>query len=167
MNLSSYVTGEIMRLWNNLTFMKGIRENVSGAFIFARKLCDIVCLESNRSTLESTCRHGEQRKVFLNFSLAESFFFNTKKTFCTHSSSLELITPELFDVKLLQVASHELRCWYLKLCNRTLWTDRPREDGTFFLVNYSYQCWPDGLLGTYTLFIIYFIRISRLKFAKF
>ena len=47
----------------------GIRENVSGAiffffFFFTRKLCDIVCLESSRSTLESTCRDGEQRKVF-------------------------------------------------------------------------------------------------------
>ena len=35
-----------------------------GAFIFARKLCDIGCLESSLSTLESTCRDGEQRKVF-------------------------------------------------------------------------------------------------------
>ena len=42
----------------------GIRENVSGAFIFARRLCDIGCLESSRSTLESTCRDGEQRTVF-------------------------------------------------------------------------------------------------------
>ena len=30
----------------------GIRENASGAFIFARKLCDIVFFESSRSTLE-------------------------------------------------------------------------------------------------------------------
>ena len=33
----------------------GIRENVSGAFIFVRKLCDIVFFESSWSTLESTC----------------------------------------------------------------------------------------------------------------
>ena len=58
---------------------------LSGAFIFVRKLCDIGCLESSRSTLESTCRDGEQRKSFLNF------FSNAKKTFCTHSSSLEPI----------------------------------------------------------------------------
>ena len=34
---------------------------------FARKSCEIVCLESSRSALESTCRDGEQRKVFLIF----------------------------------------------------------------------------------------------------
>ena len=48
--------------------------------------------------------------------------------------------------------------------------NRPREDGKlfFFLLNYSYQCWPDGPLGTITLFfIIHLIRIWRLKFAKF
>ena len=47
-----------------LGLSNGIRENVSGAFIFAKKLCDIVCLESSRSTLESTCRDGEQRNGF-------------------------------------------------------------------------------------------------------
>ena len=41
------------------------------------------------------------------------------------------------------MASHELHI-----------VNRPREDGKlfFFLLNYSYQCWPDGPLGTYTLF---------------
>ena len=39
----------------------------------------------------STCRDGERRKDIFNFSLAEIFFFNTKKTFCTHSSSLQPI----------------------------------------------------------------------------
>ena len=66
----------------------GFRENVSGAFIFARKPCDIVFFESSRSTLESTCEN-----FFKFFSLAEFFFFHTKKTFCIHSSSLEPITP--------------------------------------------------------------------------
>ena len=42
----------------------GIRENVSGAFIFARKLCDIVFLiAAGLSTLESTC------EIFLKFFL--------------------------------------------------------------------------------------------------
>ena len=53
-----------------LGLSNGIRENVSGAFIFARKLCDIGCLESSLSTLESTCRDGEQQS-FLNFSLIQ------------------------------------------------------------------------------------------------
>ena len=55
----------------------GIRENVSGAFIFARKLCDSF-FESSRSTLESTCEF-----FFKFFSLAEFFFFNTKKSFAS------------------------------------------------------------------------------------
>ena len=42
----------------------GIRENVSGAFIFARKLCDIVFLiAAGLSTLESTC------EIFFKFFL--------------------------------------------------------------------------------------------------
>ena len=38
--------------------------------------------------------------------------------------------------------------------------NRPREDGKllFFLLNYSYQCWPDGPLGTYTLFYNIFYK---------
>ena len=36
--------------------------------------------------------------------------------------------------------------------------NRPREDGNFFLLNYSYQCWPDGPLGTYTLFYNIFYK---------
>ena len=31
--------------------------------------------------------------------------------------------------------------------------NRPREDGKlFFLIDYFYQCWPDGPLGTYADF---------------
>ena len=41
-----------------------------GAFIFARKLCDIGCLESSLSTLESTCR-WRAAKGFLNFSFIQ------------------------------------------------------------------------------------------------
>ena len=34
-----------------------------------------------------------------------------------------------------------------------------REDGKlFFLLNYSYQCWPDGPLGTYALFYNIFCK---------
>ena len=60
--------------------MKGIRfaraiewycENVSGSFIFGRKSCDIVYLESSRSTLESTCRRlvemASSEKIFTFF----------------------------------------------------------------------------------------------------
>ena len=38
--------------------------------------------------------------------------------------------------------------------------NRPREDGKlfFFWLNYSYQCWPDGPLGTYTLFYNIFYK---------
>ena len=66
----------------------GIRKNVSGAFMFARKLCDIVFLRAAGALLKV------HAKFFLKiFSLAGFFFFNTKKTFCIHSSSLEPIMP--------------------------------------------------------------------------
>ena len=44
------------------------------------------------------------------------------------------------------------------LISKALYSDivnRPREDGKlfFFLLNYSYQCWPDGSLSTYTPFL--------------
>ena len=66
-----------------LGLSNGIRENVSDAFIFARKLCDIGCLESSRSTLECTCRDVEQRKDFLKY------VFNTK-TNVLHPFLIEL-----------------------------------------------------------------------------
>ena len=65
----------------------GIHENVNGAFIFARKLCDIDFLRA------AGVFNKVHAKFFFNFFLAEFFFFNTKKMFCIHSSSLEPITP--------------------------------------------------------------------------
>ena len=56
-----------------LTFMKQIRfaraiewysRECERCFYFCEEALCIVCLESSRSTLESTCRDGEQRKVF-------------------------------------------------------------------------------------------------------
>ena len=65
-----------------LGLSNGIRENVSGSFIFARKSCDIVYLESSQSTLESTCRRLERwraAKRFLNISLADFFSLIQRK----------------------------------------------------------------------------------------
>ena len=55
----------------------GIRENVSGAFIFARKLCDIVFLRA-AGALKKV-----HAKLFLIFSLAELFSLIQRKRFAS------------------------------------------------------------------------------------
>ena len=47
--------------------------------------------------------------------------------------------------------------------------NRPREDGkllVFFLLNYSYQCWPDGPLGTYILFYNIFYKNIEVEICE-
>ena len=59
-------------------------------------------------------------KFFLIFYLAEIFFFNTKKTFCTHSSSLEPILPRYHAERFHEIASAcANQC---NVCRRSDWS---------------------------------------------